>query len=181
MIAEDASGKNLISGSKLVTVTPQRHNEGEEILDVSAMRYDPADYFKPNLKHKFFDAIEDDMWKGSADSHFFLYGYPSKYVNLKYDDEKLQAIDTKKIVTSAKYIAKSAARYVHRIEMTRLTQVDSDGLSGGPVFHLGKDNKGFYIGLAGMILRGSSTSDFLHMVDASFLLRVLKEMERDSL
>jgi hypothetical protein len=179
MIAEDETAKNLISGSTLITVTPEPHNKDEEILDVSAMRYDPKNYSKPNLESRFFNVIDADVWKGNTNSIFFCYGYPFAHVKMKIDEEngKLQAIDVRKVITSAKYSEKSAAQNTHRIEMTRLSNWDSNGMSGGPVFHIGKDSRGFFAGFAGIILRGSSSSDFLHMVDGAFLLRILKHME----
>ena len=178
MIAEDEGAKNLISGSTLITVTPETHNKDEEILDVSAMRYEPKNYSKPNLESRFFPIIESDLWKGNADANFFCYGYPFEHVKMKIDKEdgKLQAIDVRKVFTSAKYAGKSAAQNTHRIEMTRLTEWDSNGMSGGPVFHIGQDSQGFFVGFAGIITRGSPSSDFLHIVDANFLLKVLKQM-----
>jgi hypothetical protein len=178
MIAEDEAGKNLISGSTLITVTPEPHTKDEEILDVSAMRYIPDNYSKPNLGSRFFNVLEADLWKGNADANFFCYGYPFEHVKIKIDEEdgKLQAIDVRKVLTSAKYNGKSAAQNTHRIEMTRLGAWDSNGMSGGPVFHISQDNQGFFAGLAGIILRGSPSSDFLHIVDANFLLKVLVQM-----
>ena len=66
------------------------------------------------------------------------------------------------------YAGVTIAPYLHRIRMDRNQTFDADGMSGGPVFYLGCSRRRFSIGFAGMIMRGSATSDFLHFVPAEF-------------
>jgi hypothetical protein len=63
---------------------------------------------------------------------------------------------------------------IHCLEMTRTHQFRSDGLSGGPVYQLARDNNGFFVGLSGIVMRGGDASDFIHFVDARFLLKLLE-------
>ena len=41
----------------------------------------------------------------------------------------------------------------------------SDGLSGGAVFHLAEDARGFYCGFAGIVLRGGDSTNIIHFMD----------------
>src|ERR1700687_1001799 len=52
------------------------------------------------------------------------------------------------------------ARALHCLEMTRTTEFAADGLSGGAVYHLARDNRGYFVGLAGTIVRGSNSSSY---------------------
>lgn len=62
--------------------------------------------------------------------------------------------------------------HVHRVKLTRTKTFAIDGLSGGPVFHLSKDKRGFFVGLAGITVRGGG--DIIHFIDARFLLLMLR-------
>jgi hypothetical protein len=79
-------------------------------------------------------------------------------------------------VTSAKYRSASRAASVHSIELHRKGDYGSDGLSGGPVFHLGQDAQGFYCGFAGVVLRGSNTSNLIHFLDVRVMLQFLRRL-----
>jgi hypothetical protein len=58
--------------------------------------------------------------------------------------------------------------------MHRKGDYASDGLSGGPVFHLGQDAQGFYCGFAGVVLRGSDTSNLIQFLDVRVMLQFLR-------
>jgi hypothetical protein len=75
----------------------------------------------------------------------------------------------------------SRAASVHSIEMMRTGEYGSDGLSGGPVFHLGQDAQGFYCGFAGVILRGSDSSNTIHFLDVRLMLQFLKRQKNEVL
>src|SRR5258708_4832032 len=85
--------------------------------------------------------IEFPTMTGDPKSTFVLFGYPTSLRNVDYHST---SIAVKQIVTSAKYRSASCAASVHSIEMIRTGDYGSDGLSGGPVFHLGQDAQGFY-------------------------------------
>ena len=53
--------------------------------------------------------------------------------------------------------------------------MDADGMSGGPVFHIGGGPGSYFAGFAGMLLRGGRASAYLHFMSAGFLLDLALE------
>lgn len=176
-IPVDAEGKSLISGSAMLSSNIEAHNEGEEFHDIAALEYRMKNYNAPNLEFAFFDLVVDDCWSGDKDSKFIIFGYPTALWSVDYEAPK---IDVKEIVTTANYEGASSAKGVHRLTMQRSESLPSDGLSGAPVFHLGKNANDFYVGWAGTVIRGSDTSDIVHFIEARVLLRFLTETPRAS-
>jgi hypothetical protein len=167
----DSHGKVLISGSTFVQMIPTSPASDEEYFDLCAMHYVPENYGDSNVERGFFELMEADAWRGDPDSTFMLFGYPTNLRKVDYDSP---SIAVRQIVTSAKYRSASRAASVHSIEMTRTSDYSSDGLSGGPVFHLGQDAQGFYCGFAGVILRGSESSNMIRFLDVRLMLQFLK-------
>lgn len=158
---------------------PSPQNKGEEFGDICAMHFRPEDYQHPNVDRAFFDLNEADNWRDDRDSTFLIYGYPTNLRNLKLAEPSyaLSNIHVTQIVTTGKYLRPSNAIGVHVIEMQRRTgNYSSDGLSGGPVFQLGEDAQGFYCGFAGIILRGSNTSNLLHFLEALVLMQFMRRL-----
>ena len=73
------------------------------------------------------------------------------------------------VVVSGRHCQASQASWVHEAKMIRTEKFPADGMSGGPVFHIGRDAQGLFIGLAGTIMRGSATSETFHFIDTGFL------------
>ena len=172
----DQEGKILVSGSTFVEMIPSPQNLGEEFGDLCAMHFRPEDYRQTNVARAFFDISEADNWHGDRESAFLVYGYPTSLRNLEYAEPTyaLSQVKVTQIVTTGKYVKPSNAIGVHAIEMQRRTgNYSSDGLIGGPVFQLGEDAQGFYCGFAGVILRGSDTSNFLHFLEARVLMQFM--------
>jgi hypothetical protein len=174
LVLLDKEGKFLISGSTFVHMIPAVLPSDEEYFDLCGMNYVPENYGDANVERGFFELIEADAWRGDPGSKFMLFGYPTSLRNVDYDTT---SIAVKQIVTSAKYCSASRAASVHSIEMLRTGDYGSDGLSGGPVFHLGQDAQGFYCGFAGVILRGSESSNMIHFLDVRLMLQFLKRQE----
>lgn len=172
-VPSDDSGKLLISGSQFIQSRKDEHNLDEEVHDVCAITFNPKDYDVQNLSAEFFAIKREHVWNGETNVPFFVFGYPTHLRNVEYESPAHIAV--KKTVTSARYVRPTNASGVHVIEMTRTSAFATDGLSGGPVFYLGRDQDGFFIGLAGMVLRGGETSDFLHFFEARYLLSFLEE------
>jgi hypothetical protein len=172
----DQEGKILVSGSTFVEMIPSAENSGEEFGDLCAMHFRPEDYRQTNVDRAFFDVNEADNWRGDTESAFLVYGYPTSLRNLEHAEPSyaLSHVKVTQIVTTGKYIRPSKAIGVHVIEMQRTGDYSSDGLSGGPVFQLGEDAQGFYCGFAGVILRGSDTSNFLYFLEARFLMQFMR-------
>jgi len=102
-----------------------------------------------------------------------VFGLPSgrQVVQLDQETGALASVEFSTIVTGGRHVRSSCAQWVHEGEMERTKIFPTDGMSGAPVFHLGKDTSCFFIGLAGMVMRGSSTSDRFHFIDSEFLLQ----------
>jgi hypothetical protein len=172
-IPVDKSGKILISGSQFLWIERDDKNKDEDFRDLCAMIYDTENYGEPNLEFSFFGLTEKECWKGDTAAQFYLFGYPTSLRNVDYE---IPHISVKQVVVSAVYSGRSHSLGLHRIEMTRTAEFSSDGLSGGPVFHISKDQKGFYAGLAGIVIRGSDTSNFLHFIDARLVFSFLEKL-----
>lgn len=167
VIPIDKVGKILVSGSAFTEIISQSRNSDEEILDICSMSFSPKDYGATNVERNFFDIKSADVWNGDRESTFMVFGYPASLRNLGFEDSSgaLNNINTMMVVASATYGRASNAKHTHSIQLQRTGDWSSDGLSGGPVFHLGQDAQGFYCGFAGLVTRGSDTSDHLHFVD----------------
>jgi hypothetical protein len=174
LVPLDKHGKFLISGSAFVHIVPPLPSPDEEFFDLCAMQYFPASYGDASVERGFFELLEADAWRGDPESTFMLFGYPTSLRNVDYDTT---SIAVKQIVTSAKYRSASRAASVHTIEMQRAGDYSSDGLSGGPVFHLGRDAQGFYCGFAGVILRGSESSNMIHFLDVRLMFQFLRRQD----
>jgi hypothetical protein len=164
------SGKTLISGSRFLFIEPDESNAEEEFSDLCAMEFIPENYGSPNLGAVFFPLTEADCWSGNTDAAFFLYGFPTSLRIVEYD---VPHVHVTQVVTSGRYHKASHARALHCLEMTRTTDFPADGLSGGPVYHLARDADGYFVGLAGIMMRGGNSSDYIHFLDARFLATLL--------
>jgi hypothetical protein len=164
VVPVDKRGRHLVSGTAFIRLNDLPEFEGEEILDVCAMHFDPTNYDGLHLARGFFDIKGGDVWNGESETTFLVYGYPTSWRELGVDDVTgtLNDIKVKMTATAAKYAASSASG-VHALALERTGSYSSDGLSGGAVFHLGEDARGFYCGFAGIVLRGSDTSNIIHL------------------
>jgi hypothetical protein len=144
-------------------------NADEEFKDLHAMEFEPENYSSPNLEAAFFPMLEADVWKGNPEGNFYMFGYPTELRSVDYD---IPHVHVQQVVTTGEYDGASHARYVHRLKITGKKSVTQDGLSGGPVYHVAKDKDGFYIGLAGIMVRGGN--HHVHFIDVRFVLSLLR-------
>jgi hypothetical protein len=166
------SGKTLISGSRFLFIQPDETNEGEDFTDLCAMEFVPENYGSSNLDMSFFPLNGSECWPGNPDAKFFLFGFPT---DLRDVDYAIPHVQVRQVVTSGQYTKSTYSRALHCLEMTRTTDFASDGLSGGAVYHLSRDRRGYFVGLAGTIMRGSNSSPYIHFLDARFLVRLLEQ------
>jgi hypothetical protein len=164
------AGKVLISGSRFLFIEPDLLNQDEDFVDLCAMEFPIEKYDSANLVSWFFRLTGAECWSGNEDAQFFLFGYPTA---LRTVDYEIPHVDVKQVVTSGRYHHASASRYLHCLEMTRTANFAADGLSGGPVYQLARTRDGYFVGLAGIIMRGSDTSDYIYFIDARFLTTLL--------
>jgi hypothetical protein len=164
-------GKTLISGSRYLYIVADESNKEEDFLDLCAMEFIPENYGSAHLEKAFFELIGAECWMGNTDATFFLFGFPTERRIVEYE---VPHVHVSQVVTSGRYERPTNSQGLHCLEMTRTTKFAADGLSGGPVYHLARDNKGYFIGLAGIIMRGGESSDYIHFLDARFLTMLLK-------
>lgn len=174
----DQEGKVLVSGSTFMQMKPTDGYEAEEFGDLCAIHFRPGDYQNANVERAFFELLESDMWQGDRESTFIIYGYPTSLRNLEHAEPSycLSQIKVKQVVTAARYVRPSQALNVHVLEMQGTGNYSSDGLSGGPVFQLGQDARGFFCGFAGIVLRGGESSKLLHFLDARVVIQFMKRI-----
>lgn len=164
-------GKTLISGSRFLYVEQDQSNEGEDFTDLCAMEFEPEKYGIANLDTSFFVLNEADCWRGNADAQFFLYGFPTGLRTVDYD---VPHVHVSQVTTSGRYVRPTSARALHCIEMTRTKEFSADGLSGGAVYHLTRGYNGYFVGLAGTIMRGGDSTNYVHFLDVRFVVELLK-------
>ena len=167
------AGKVLISGSRFLYIETDESNKEEDFSDLCAMEFPTGEYDSANLDSLFFPLQSSECWGGNADARFFLFGYPTALRTVEYE---VPHVHVRQVVTSGRYHHASNSREIHCLEMTRTMNFGADGLSGGPVYQLNRDSDGFFVGLSGIIMRGGDTSDFIHFVDARFLLKLLERV-----
>jgi len=73
-----------------------------------------------------------------------------------------------RLAVGGRYDGKSSSAELHRLKLDG--PISADGMSGGPVFHLGREGDQFFAGWAGMVVRGGNQSEYLHFVAASFIV-----------
>jgi len=171
VIPTDKHGKILVGGTRFIPMPVNDQNRDEEFTDICAFVFDPSKYDVPNFEYGFYDFVERDCWTGSVDSEFILLGYPTRLRNVDYD---IPHIALKQVTFRGRYSAASHAVGLHRLQMQRTAQFSTDGMSGGPVFHLGLRDDDHHIGLAGIVMRGSDTSEFIHFMDVQALFSILR-------
>ena len=179
VIPLDKEGRTLISGQQTVSLDHVQELLGEEILDLTAMRFDPAKYGPSPVNLGFFDIRGSDVWNGDPQTTFLVFGYPTSLRSVEIDDVSgaLSGLKVKMIATAASYIQASQASGLHAIRLLRSGDYTSDGLSGGTVYHVGEDAHGFYCGFAGLVIRGSETSDILHFIDPRAIYPFFRHQE----
>jgi hypothetical protein len=180
VIPLDREGRALISGHRIVRLDDHVESlQGEEILDLTAIHFDPTKYGSSRVELEFFDVKGPDVWNGDPETTFLVFGYPSGLRSLEIDDISgaLNALKMKKLATWATYARTSQASGVHAITLHRSGNYTSDGLSGGTVYHVGEDAQGLYCGFAGLVIRGSETSDILHFIDPRATYPFFKHQE----
>lgn len=166
------SKNSTITASSLFVPNVTKENTDTDWIDVRMLEYKVENYNISNLTSEFFPAEDKRIWPVEDRGHFLVFGYPSKRQSIDYETPHIQAHI---VEVSATYDGPSNSPFVHRLKMDRKEKFDADGMSGGAVFYIGGPAGTYFAGLAGMIIRGSATSDFIHIIEAEFLRRAVKE------
>lgn len=141
-----------------------------DISDICALHFRLDDYNINNLNSWFFPLEKENSWPNGAIGKFFVIGYPSSLQAAGFSADQ---IASRALVITAEYDGSSSSPHLHRLVMDNNTGYGSDGLSGSPVFYIGVDSDGFFVGLAGMIQRGSATSSILYFFDIDILKKIM--------
>ena len=167
-IVPSVARNKTITASTLHVTRPDDPAMDGEHLDVRAFEFKVGNYDIPNLTSDFFPVDETSLWPaGSLPAHrFFVFGFPFERQSVDYETPR---IDARVVAVGATYDGPSAADWVHRIRMDRKETFDPDGMSGGPVFYLGRRAADFFMGFAGIVVRGGASSELLHFVEARLL------------
>ncbi|WP_020173983.1 hypothetical protein [Methyloferula stellata] len=170
-LPQTAGGAVYIGGGTFCDISPDTSNEDEEFTDVCGIEFQPNRYTIENLDSEFFEIVPDDCWPSNSLGYFIVFGMPSclQRVEISEIDSKMAGINFRTLVVGARYLRKSHARWVHQAEMLRKDTFEADGMSGGAVFHIGRDTCGYFVGLAGIVMRGSASSANFHFIDMGFL------------
>ncbi len=166
---------SILTGSKLYFPKPALEFVDTDILDVRVFRFKVEDYKISNLTSDFFPINPLNYWQNQERVLFLVFGYPSMRQDVNYEEPRITA---RVAEVKAEYAGRSESPYVHRLKMDRKEQFDSDGMSGGPVFYIGRNNSGFFAGFAGMTIRGGA-SDYLHFLEAKYLLEIASSVDGD--
>lgn len=167
-------GRNMITASRAVWITASEL-EPEEHHEICAVEFVPNDYATPSLGSCFFSCDFQLTWKKSEIIALFITGYPTGFYQVDYQDAP--GIHVKQIITSGTYNGLGSSG-LHSMKMTRSEIFPADGLSGAPVFFLTRIGREFKIGFAGLTVRGSNTSNFIHFVDCQHLFQFFSHPPR---
>lgn len=150
--------QNLVSGSAFISVNVPQHDQTEAFEDVYCFAYNTKQYGISNFEKEFFEVEEKDIWPKNTTNFLMTFGFPTSEKEFGMDEaeEKLTRMHFRQHVIKANYSEsfKTSNKYYHKADLLKSTIFDFDGMSGAPVFHLGKDELGYFIGLAGIITRG---------------------------
>jgi hypothetical protein len=163
------ANNSTITASSLLVPEITNYNSDTDWIDIRALVYNVQNYAIANLSGEFFPVESECVWPAEDTGHFVVFGYPAERQDVDYESPHVTA---HVVEVSADYDGASNSPYVHRLKMSRNEVFDSDGMSGGSVFYIGRKAGSFFAGLAGLIIRGSKTSDYIHFIEADFLQRM---------
>jgi hypothetical protein len=144
-------------------------NRDGDTIDVAAFEFGVEHYGVPNLTSEFFHAEDARIWPtGTAQMPFMVFGYPS--TRQQFDEERIGA---RSIAIQAVYDGGTPSPHLQRVKAKQ--PLDADGMSGGPVFYVGGAPGNFFVGFAGIVMRGGRQSSYLHFMAADFLIQMAFE------
>ena len=142
--------------------------EDRDLFDMAAFEYVMENYNYANLASEFFTVNDDAIWPENAIDRFCAIGFPDDSQSISYDEPRVSA---HRQIVGGKYDGTTSELHLHRLKLDH--NISSKGMSGGPVFYTGRIGVSFFIGWAGMIMRGGSNSEYLHFITAQHLIEVV--------
>lgn len=151
--------------------TVEGEDPNEDVNDVRALEIRPENYAYEELGSEFLPLNSTRLFPTgnvSTSGIFYAVGFPSSRQRVEYEGSP--QILANQILVKGRYEGPSPhAPRLHRLTMDIDELFDPDGMSGGPVYFIGGRPGAYFLGLAGMIVRGSSQSKTLHFLDSQYL------------
>ncbi|MCP1237966.1 hypothetical protein NKW55_15600 [Gluconobacter kondonii] len=140
----------------------------------------------PVYGNEFFPVLDSRIYPNNAHLEILIVcGYPAsvhesygpseviEYPNRDADGNIISDghVMTTNVIISARMI-ENRTKYtgMHSLELLCDESIDVDGLSGSPVYYIGKETSGdAFLGLAGMVVRGTSSTKILNFAPATYL------------
>lgn len=163
---------STITASSLLRPQPMADASDTDWIDARALEYRVENYHIADLSREFFRVDRDTCWPSDGLNHFLIFGYPSERQCVDYEKPRIEAHI---VEVGGFYDGASSSPRIHRLRMDRVVKFDADGMSGGSIFYIGRAEGSFFIGFAGMIVRGGTQSDIIHFIDAEFLTQMAEK------
>lgn len=161
--------EKIISATTIRAPKITDDNRDTDIIDLIAFEFDIERYGVANLTSEFFPIGDARVWPtGTAQMPFMVFGYPCQ--RQLFDEEH---IGGRCIEVQGTYDGGSSSPHLQRIKMQN--PLDADGMSGGPVFYIGGTQGSYFVGFAGILVRGGSNTNYLHFMAADFMLDLALE------
>lgn len=111
-------------------------------------------------------------WPDDA-AELVVLGFPEDHA---FVDQESQLLHTQRVILNALYAGPSSLPHLHEARITDAHNLKTfSGFSGGPVFAvLRPPDQPPSIGLCGMAIRGTSSSNIIHFLDRSVLIDALQ-------
>lgn len=158
--------------TKNLTVTASRiytFDCDEFDLSIRIFEFSEAVLEMKSISNQFFEVSPVSIWPNQARDHFAIFGFPSKFQKVD------STYETKTVVVSAKYNRKSNSPYTHVLEIKENFELTSDGMSGGTVYYMAGYPGDYFIGWAGIVVRGGNPSKYLYFIESGFILEKITE------
>jgi hypothetical protein len=166
----------LIHASVIIRPNVTSSNFDGDVIDLRALKYEMIDYPLANLSTTFFAMNPDRHWPADSTPNLIVFGFPFERQEVDYEAPRVRA---RLVRIHGEYVGPTSSPWVHQLRMSRRVRFDPDGMSGGPVFYLGRSGSEYFLDLAGVVIRGSEQSENLYFIEAQALLEGLSRCPRD--
>lgn len=142
-------------------------DEPEDYMDLAVIAIDTARINDPEVGGSHLIALTSNFIGWPEDvAELVVLGFPEDHA---FVDPDTQMLHTQRVVLNARYVGPSPLPYLHEARITDAHSLTTfSGFSGGPVFAvLRPPGRPPTVGLCGMAIRGTSSSNVIHFLDRS--------------
>ena len=150
-----------------------REDEPEDYMDLAVIAIDTSRIGNAEVAGAHLIALTPTLVGWPEDvAELVVLGYPEDHA---FVDPDTQLLHTQRVVLNARYEGPSPLPYLHEARITDAHALTTfSGFSGGPVFAvLRPPGQPPTVGLCGMAIRGTSSSNIIHFLDRSVLIDAL--------